>query len=342
MSESVKILAIESSCDETAAAVVENGRRVLSDVISTQVPVHRLYGGVVPEIASRRHLEMIRPVCEEALREAGLTLADIEAIAVTHGPGLVGALLVGVSYAKALAFAANKPLIAVHHWQAHMAAAQIEHDPPYPYLSLIVSGSHSGIALMDEQGCHIIGESHDDAAGEAFDKIARALGLPYPGGPEIEKAGKSGRADYVEFPRAELENPYDFSFSGLKSAVLNYLNQRQMKGDPLRDEEVPHIAASAEEAICDVLSAKTVAAAKAYGIRHIVLCGGVAANSRLRAMLQKRAAKIGAEVLWPSLRYCTDNAVMVGAAAYRQYVDKDFAPLSLNAMPRLPLPHKAK
>ncbi|MBQ3112126.1 MAG: tRNA (adenosine(37)-N6)-threonylcarbamoyltransferase complex transferase subunit TsaD, partial [Firmicutes bacterium] len=161
MSESVKILAIESSCDETAAAVVENGRRVLSDVISTQVPVHRLYGGVVPEIASRRHLEMIRPVCEEALREAGLTLADIDAIAVTHGPGLVGALLVGVSYAKALAFAANKPLIAVHHWQAHMAAAQIEHDPPYPYLSLIVSGSHSGIALMDEQGCHIIGESHD-------------------------------------------------------------------------------------------------------------------------------------------------------------------------------------
>lgn len=334
----VRILGIESSCDETAAAVVENGKRVLSNVIATQIPVHRIYGGVVPEIAGRHHLQAIAPVVEQALEEAACSFADIEAIAVTNGPGLVGSLLVGVSYAKALAFALHKPLLAVHHWRGHLEAVQLEHEVQPPYLALVVSGSHSGLLLVQADGSQrFLGSSHDDAAGEAFDKIARALGLPYPGGPEISRAAQQGNAQAVEFPRAWLPGTDDFSFSGLKSAVLNYLNQRRMKGQALSEQDVCDIAASAQEAICDVLSAKAVAAAVREQVPQLVLAGGVAANQRLRQLLQQRAAEQGLAVLWPSPIYCTDNAAMIAAAAYPLYVQGCFAPLTLNADPRLPL-----
>ena len=310
------ILAIETSCDETAAAVVRNGKEVLANIIYSQIPVHTLYGGVVPEIASRCHLEAIVPVVEQALKDSGLDFSQIDAVAVSSGPGLVGALLVGVSYAKALALAINKPLISVHHWQGHISAAQIEHDLEYPYLALVVSGSHSGLVeIRAADDYRLLGESRDDAAGEAFDKIARALGLGYPGGPAIEKAASTGDRDYYYFPRAWLEEgSYDFSFSGLKSSVLNYLNQRQMKGDPISASEIPHLAASAEEAIVDVLSRKAVSAARERGIERIVLVGGVAANTRLRQLLKERAGSL--KIYWPSLVYCTDNAAMIGAAAY--------------------------
>ncbi|MBR5430258.1 MAG: tRNA (adenosine(37)-N6)-threonylcarbamoyltransferase complex transferase subunit TsaD, partial [Firmicutes bacterium] len=284
-----RILAIESSCDETAAAVVEDGRRILSNVIATQIPVHRIYGGVVPEIAGRRHLEAISPVVREALDAAGCGRGEVDAVAVTAGPGLVGSLLVGVSYAKALAQAWDKPLIAVHHWLGHLQAARLEHQLEPPFLALVASGSHSGLIEVTAEGRRFLGRSRDDAAGEAFDKIARALGLPYPGGPEIARAAREGDPEKYDFPRAWLEESDDFSFSGLKSAVLNHLNHRRMTaGDPDR-QEVCDIAASAQEAICDVLSAKAVAAARRHGLPLIVLAGGVAANARLRELLLARA-----------------------------------------------------
>lgn len=329
------ILAIESSCDETAAAVVSSCSGVMSNIIASQIPVHRIYGGVVPEIASRHHLEAIAPVVAEALQKAGCGFADIDGVAVTYGPGLVGSLLVGVSYGKALAFALQKPLIAVHHWQGHMRAINIEHDPCYPYLALVVSGSHSGLLKVEKTGNIMLGSSHDDAAGEAFDKIARALNLPYPGGPEIAKAAEHGDPHFVEFPRAWMEGSDDFSFSGLKSAVLNYLNQRRMKGRELSQEEICHIAASAQEAICDVLSAKAVAAAVREGLKTIALVGGVASSRRLRQLLQERACRQGIDVIWPSPVFCTDNAAMIGMAALEQYAAGDFASLDLNAQPRL-------
>ncbi|MCR4962938.1 MAG: tRNA (adenosine(37)-N6)-threonylcarbamoyltransferase complex transferase subunit TsaD [Firmicutes bacterium] len=339
--EPVRILAIESSCDETAAAVVENGVRVLSNIIDSQIPIHRRFGGVVPEVASRRHLQAIWPVTQQALEESGLTVEQLSAVAVTAGPGLVGSLLVGVSFAKALAFAWGKPLIGVHHWQGHIAALQLERQMPREYLALVVSGSHSGLLKINAQGLFPLGMSHDDAAGEAFDKIARALYLPYPGGPEIDKAAKNGRADAVAFPRAWLEGTDDFSFSGLKSAVLNYLNQRRMKGEDFSPAEINDLAASAQEAICDVLSAKAVAAAQREKLPLIALAGGVAANSRLRALLQQRATAAGIETVWPSPIYCTDNAAMIGAAAYGEYRLGHFASLSLNADPRKPFPLQA-
>ncbi len=332
------ILGIESSCDETAAAVVENGKTVRSNVIATQIPVHRLYGGVVPEIASRQHLSAISPVVEEALAQAGCSLGDLDAVAVTQGPGLVGSLLVGVSYAKALAFATGKPLLAVHHWLAHLTAVRLEHTLPSRFLALVVSGSHSGLIQIEAGKSRFLGLSHDDAAGEAFDKIARALGLPYPGGPEIAKAAAKGRETDLVFPRAWLPDTDDFSFSGLKSAVLNTLNQRRMQGKDLTPAEVCDFAYAAQEAICDVLSAKAVAAAKREHLPLIALAGGVAANTRLRQLLQERAAKEGIAVLWPSPVYCTDNAAMVAAAAYDLWEKGEFAHLDLNADPRLPLP----
>lgn len=336
-----RILAFESSCDETAAAVVADGKHVLSNVIATQIPVHRIYGGVVPEIASRHHLESITPVCAQALEDANCSWDDIDAIAVTSGPGLVGSLLVGVSFAKAVAFALNKPLIAVHHWRGHLAAIHIEHELNEPYLALVVSGSHSGLLRVDEQGQRFLGMSHDDAAGEAFDKIARALGLPYPGGPEIARAAEKSRTVFaeerepVDFPRAMLPGTDDFSFSGLKSAVLNHINQLRMKQGELDEREICYLAASAQEAICDVLSAKAIAAACREGLHCIVAAGGVASNQRLRELLTERARPHNIRVLWPSPVYCTDNAAMIGMAAYEQFVQKDFAPLSLNADPRL-------
>lgn len=333
----VKILAIESSCDETAAAVVADGYQLLANVIATQIPVHQLYGGVVPEIASREHLNSVVPVVERALAEAGLRLADLDAVAVTQGPGLIGSLLVGVSYAKALALAAGKPLIAVHHLAGHMSAPFLEHpDLTFPYLALVVSGSHSGVAIAEGAGRYrLLGQSRDDAAGEAFDKIARALGLPYPGGPAIQQAAAQGRPLY-DFPCAWLENgaeySYDFSFSGLKSAVLNFLNRSQMKGEAYRVEDV---AASAQEAIVKVLATKAVHAAESFNLDTIVLAGGVAANQALRSRVQQLAPH--KRVVYPSPVFCTDNAAMIGAAALDKYARGEFAGLDLNAQASLPL-----
>ncbi len=329
----VKILAIESSCDETAAAVVADGYQLLANVIATQIPVHQLYGGVVPEIASREHLNSVVPVVERALQEAGLGLADLDAVAVTQGPGLIGSLLVGVSYAKALALAASLPLIAVHHLAGHMSAPFLEHpDLTFPYLALVVSGSHSGLAIAEQAGHYrLLGQSRDDAAGEAFDKIARALGLPYPGGPAIQQAAAQGQPVY-DFPCAWLDDSYDFSFSGLKSAVLNFLNKKQMKGEPYRVEDV---AASAQEAIVKVLAAKAARAAEHFGLDTIVLAGGVAANQALRSRVQQLAPD--KRVVYPSPIFCTDNAAMIGAAALNKYAQGDFAGLDLNAQANLPL-----
>ncbi|NLF79977.1 MAG: tRNA (adenosine(37)-N6)-threonylcarbamoyltransferase complex transferase subunit TsaD [Clostridia bacterium] len=329
----VMILAIESSCDETAAAIVSDGYEVRSNIIASQIPVHRVYGGVVPELASRHHLQAIVPVVAEALEQAGVAFADLDAVAVAYGPGLVGSLLVGVSYAKALALALRLPLIAVHHWQGHLRAIAIEHQLAYPYLALVVSGSHSGLLRVEETGGQLLGCSRDDAAGEAFDKIARALDLPYPGGPEIERAGKHGDPRAVAFPRSWLPGSDDFSFSGLKTAVLEHLRRRG--GAELKPQELADIAASAEEAICDVLSGKAVAAAQREGLPMIALVGGVAANGRLRRLLRQRAKQAGIGVVWPAPVYCTDNAAMIGAAALDQYTQGDFADLYLNAEPRV-------
>lgn len=328
-----RILAIESSCDETAAAVVGDGYQLLANVIATQIPVHQLYGGVVPEIASREHLNAVVPVVERALAEAGLGLAELDAVAVTQGPGLIGSLLVGVSYAKALAMAAGLPLIAVHHLEGHMSAPFLEHpELAYPYLALVVSGSHSGVALAYEPGRYrLLGQSRDDAAGEAFDKIARALGLPYPGGPAIQQAAAAGEAVY-DFPVAWLEGTYDFSFSGLKSAVLNFLNKRRMKGESWRVEDV---AASAQEALITPLATKAARAAAEYGMKRIVLAGGVASNLALRERVRQLAPDC--QVIYPSPVFCTDNAAMIGAAALPKYHRCEFADLSLNAEANLPL-----
>lgn len=328
-----KILAIESSCDETAAAVITDGYRLLSNVVATQIPTHQLYGGVVPEIASREHLNSVVAVVRRALEEAEVAAKDLDAVAVTQGPGLIGSLLVGVSYAKALAFAADVPLIAVHHLEGHMSAPFLEHpDLQYPYLALVVSGSHSGVAVAEAAGRYrLLGQSRDDAAGEAFDKIARALGLPYPGGPAIQAAAKEGEPIY-DFPQAFWGEGYDFSFSGLKSAVLNFLNRKQMKNEPYRVEDV---AASAQEAIIGVLAEKAVRAAREYSQQTIVLAGGVASNLALRERVQALAPDL--QVVYPSPQFCTDNAAMIGAAALSKFARGEFADLSLNAEANLPL-----
>jgi len=333
---SIKILAIESSCDETAAAVVTESPQVLSNVISSQIDIHRPYGGVVPEIASRKHLEAVVPVTEQALRDAGLTFQDIDAIAVTQCPGLIGSLLVGVSYAKALSMALNKPLIAVHHLEGHMLAAFLENpELRFPFLALVVSGSHSGLIHAKAFGEYcLLGQSRDDAAGEAFDKIARALGLPYPGGPAIQQAAATGCSMY-DFPRAWLPESYDFSFSGLKSAVLNFLNHKKMKGEPYRIEDV---AASAQDAIVDVLTGKAVRAAQDLGLDTIVLSGGVAANKMLRQKLQEKAGTKA--VLYPSPVFCTDNAAMIGYVGLHKFLRGEFAGLDLNAKATAPMPYQ--
>lgn len=329
----VKILAIESSCDETAAAVIGDGYQVYSNIIASQIPVHRLYGGVVPEIASRHHLDAVVPVVDQALEQANLRLEDVDAIAVTQGPGLIGSLLVGVNYGKALAFATGKPLIAVHHLEGHMNAIFLEHpDLQFPFLSLVVSGSHSGVVCAEAPGKYrLLGQSRDDAAGEAFDKIARALGLPYPGGPSIQKAALEGK-DIYDFPQALLNEGYDFSFSGLKSAVLNFINKMNMKNQPY---SVADVAASAQAAITKVLAAKAVQAAHEENMNTLVLAGGVAANLALRQEIQTLDPQIN--LLYPSLVYCTDNAAMIGAVALRKYDEGDFADYTLNAQANLPL-----
>lgn len=336
-SSDVCILAIETSCDETAAAVVKNGREVLSNVIASQIDLHTLYGGVVPEIASRKHIEMINQVIEEALKEAEVTFEDITAIAVTYGPGLVGALLVGVSAAKALAFALNKPLIGVHHIEGHISANYIEHkDLKPPFLSLVVSGGHSHLVRVKDYGEYeILGRTRDDAAGEAFDKVARAIGLGYPGGPKIDKVSREGNPDAIHFPRAKIgENEYDFSFSGLKSAVLNYLNSCEMKKEPINQADV---AASFQKAVIDVLVDHSVNAVMQQKEKVFTIAGGVASNTHLRNALEKACRERGIEFLYPSPIYCTDNAAMIAAAAYHEYQKGVRHGLDLNAVPNLKL-----
>ena len=331
------ILAIESSCDETAAAVIRNGREVLSNVISSQIALHTLYGGVVPEIASRKHIEKINQVIEEALSEAGAELSDMDAIAVTYGPGLVGALLVGVSAAKAISFATDIPLVGVHHIEGHISANYIENpDLEPPFVCLVVSGGHSHLVLVKDYGEYeIIGRTRDDAAGEAFDKVARDIGLGYPGGPKIDKLSKEGNPDAIKFPRAKVgENAYDFSFSGLKSAVLNYINGCQMKGESICEAD---IAASFQKAVIDVLVEHSMHAVKQFGYDKFAIAGGVASNSSLRGAFEEACAKNKVNFYHPSPIFCTDNAAMIGVAGYYEFQKGVRSNLDLNAVPNLKL-----
>ncbi len=338
----VTLLAIESSCDETAAAVVRNGRDVLSDIISSQIAIHTEYGGVVPEIASRKHVEAITLCVRRALAEAGVELKDLDGVAVTHGPGLVGALLVGVSFAKALAFSVDLPLLGVHHIDGHISACYIEEkslEPPF--LCLVASGGHSHLVCVRDYGIYdILGQTRDDAAGEAFDKIARALGLGYPGGPKIDAAAREGDARAYDFPQARIGGAsYDFSFSGLKSAVLNLLNQSRMAGEELR---VADVAASFQRAVVDVLTEHLLRASEDTGIRTIAIAGGVASNSALRKRLTEESAARGLTFICPRPVLCTDNAAMIGAAGYYRFRRGERSDWALNAEPNLPLGNRER
>lgn len=335
--EDILILAIESSCDETAASVVKNGREVMSNIISSQIELHTLYGGVVPEIASRKHIEKINQVIEEALQEANVTLNEITAIAVTYGPGLVGALLVGVSAAKAISFATGKPLIGVHHIEGHISANFIENkELEPPFTCLVVSGGHTHLVVVKDYGVYeILGYTRDDAAGEAFDKVARAIGLGYPGGPKIDRLSREGSPAAIQFPRAKVDgSDYDFSFSGLKSAVLNYLNSCEMKGIEVNKADV---AASFQKAVIDVLVEHSLNAVKEYGLDKFAIAGGVASNSSLRATFETECRKQNIEFYHPSPIFCTDNAAMIGVAGYYEYIKGTRSGYDLNAIPNLRL-----
>ena len=328
--EDIYILAVESSCDETAASVVRNGREVLSNVIYSQIDLHTLYGGVVPEIASRKHIEKVNQVIEKALSDAGITLKEVTAVAVTYGPGLVGA-------AKAIAFAADKPLVGVHHIEGHISANYIENkELEPPFICLVVSGGHSHLVVVKDYGEYeIIGRTRDDAAGEAFDKIARAIGLGYPGGPKIDKVSKEGNPDAIRFPRAKVDgSTYDFSFSGLKSAVLNYLNSCEMKGIAVNQADV---AASFQKAVIDVLVGHSMDAVSQYHFKKFAIAGGVASNTSLRAAFEKACREKGLEFYHPSPVYCTDNAAMIGVAGYYEYCKGTRHGWDLNAVPNLKL-----
>lgn len=331
------ILSIESSCDETSAAVVVDGREVLSNVIASQIDTHKKFGGVVPEVASRMHIEVISGIVEEALQEANVTLDQIDAIGVTYGPGLVGALLVGLQYAKGLAFATKKPLIGVNHIEGHICANYIQHkDLKPPFVSLVVSGGHTFIVHVKNYGEYeVIGQTRDDAAGEAYDKVARALGLGYPGGPKIDKLSKEGNPNAIEFPKAKFqEETLDFSFSGVKSAVLNYLNKCKMQNIEVNEADV---AASFQKAVVDVLTENVLLTCKKRKVNKIAIAGGVASNSTLRENLIKVAGKKGIDVLFPDMILCTDNAAMIGSAAYYNFMNGKENNLSLNAKPNLKL-----
>lgn len=338
--EEVLILGIESSCDETAAAVVKNGREVLSNVINSQIDIHKRYGGVVPEIASRCHIEAVNAVIDEALEKAGVTFNDIDAIAVTYGPGLVGALLVGVSAAKALAYALKKPLVNVHHIKGHICSNYVaHHDLKPPFVCLVASGGHSHIVYAkDFLDYEIMGMTRDDAAGEAFDKIARVLGLGYPGGPKIDALAKEGNPHAVEFPRVKMsEDSLDFSFSGVKTAVINHIHKLDQKGEEYNKAD---IAASFQEAVCDALVSHTLEAAKRKKTKTVVIAGGVASNSALREKMTTEAHKQGIDVLYPQPVLCTDNAVMIASAGYYEYISGVRADMRLNAVASLSLEDK--
>lgn len=331
------ILGIESSCDETAAAVIKNGREVCSNIISSQIDLHTLYGGVVPEIASRKHMEKINQVIEEALKAANVTLDQMDAVAVTYGPGLVGSLLVGVSAAKAIAYAKKLPLVGVHHIEGHVAANFIEHpDLEPPFICLIVSGGHTHLVVVKDYGeFEILGRTRDDAAGEAFDKVARSIGLGYPGGPKIDKKAKEGNPNAIRFPKAKVDGaPFDFSFSGIKSAVLNYLNHAKMRGEEVNAAD---LAASFQKAVVDVLVEHAILAAKEYGFDKMAIAGGVASNSALRAAMTEACIREKIQLYYPSPIYCTDNAAMIGVAGYYEFIKGTRHGWDLNAVPGLKL-----
>jgi N6-L-threonylcarbamoyladenine synthase len=337
MSEKNKtiVLGIETSCDETAAAIVKDGREILSNVVASQIEIHKRFGGVVPEVASRHHVEQITLVIEAAMDEAEVCFDDLDAVAVTQGPGLVGALLIGVNAAKALAFAHGIPLIAVHHIAGHIYANRLVAELRFPLLALVVSGGHTELIYMKEHGSYeVIGETRDDAAGEAYDKVARTLGLPYPGGPHIDRLAAESDAA-IEFPRAWLEEgSYDFSFSGLKSAVINTLHNAEQRGETLPRDQV---AAGFQESVIDVLVTKTVRAAKEYHVKQVLVAGGVAANRGLRTRLEQKFSQLDAELIIPPLKLCTDNAAMIAAAGTIEYEKGKRADLRLNANPGLDL-----
>lgn len=333
------ILGIESSCDETAAAVVEDGRRLLSNVVATSVQEQALYGGVVPEIASRRHVEYISAAVEQALAEAGLAIADIDAVAVTFAPGLIGAVLVGVNFAKGLAYGAGKPLVPVHHLRGHIAANYLTHpELAPPFLCLVASGGHSHI-VQAEDWCRfrVLGRTVDDAAGEAFDKVARTLGLPYPGGPSVAQAARTGDPHAYRLPTPHVEGRYNVSFSGLKTAVINEVHNAAQRGEEIR---VPDMAASFQERIAQILAQKLLRAAEDTGAKTICLAGGVAANGRLRTLVNNGAQKLGARLFLPELKFCGDNGAMIAAQGYYEYRDGSLAPLTLNGLPTLPIDYR--
>ena len=333
----MRILGIESSCDETAASVVEDGRIILSSVVASQVEEHKKYGGVVPEIASRRHCEDIVGVVKEALEQANLMLEEVDAIAVTYAPGLIGALLVGVNFAKGLSMAAGKPLVPVHHIRGHIAANYLTHPTlKPPFLCLVVSGGHSHIVeVKDYTSFHVIGRTHDDAVGEAYDKAARTLGFSYPGGIYMDRAAHEGNPTAFKLPRPHVEGcPYDFSFSGLKTAVINLVHNAEQRGETL---PINDVAASFQQAVCDILAPRLMAAAEEYGYRKIVLAGGVSANSGLRSRVEEECARRGYEFHVPVLSLCGDNAAMIACQGYYEYKAGRIAGMSLNAIASLPV-----
>lgn len=328
MNKNITILSIETSCDETACSIVRNGHELLSNIVVSQIESHKRFGGVVPEVASRHHVETITTVIEEALNQAGLTPQKLDAVAVTEGPGLIGALLVGINAAKAFSFAHDLPLIPVHHIAGHIYANQLEEELTFPLMALIVSGGHTELIYMkDHLSFEVIGETRDDAVGEAYDKVARVIGLPYPGGPHIDRLSKEGK-DTFNFPRAYLEaGSYDFSFSGLKSAVINSLHNHKQKGLEVNEKDV---AASFQYSVVDVLTNKTMQAVEEYEVKELIIAGGVAANSGLRARFEQLTRMQHINLHIPELKFCTDNAAMIGAAAYQLYLKEHFTGLDLN------------
>lgn len=335
INQKTMILGIESSCDETAAAVVENGRIIRSNAVASQIDIHRRFGGVVPEIASRHHVDQITLVCEEAMEKSGVSWEDLDAIAVTQGPGLIGALLVGVNGAKALSFAHGLPLVPVHHITGHIYANRFVQELEFPLVAMVVSGGHTELVYMKEHGSYqVVGTTRDDAAGEAFDKVARTLGLPYPGGPEIDRLAEKGKPS-IHFPRAWLEEgSLDFSFSGLKSAVINYIHNEQQRGNEINDAV---IASSFQESVAEVLIRKTLIAAERYHAKQILVAGGVSANSKIRSEMEQAAATRSIPLIIPPLKFCTDNAAMIAASGTIGFLKGMRADLSLNGSPNLPI-----